>query len=405
MQLAKNACSLVVLAAVVSLSGCRTESGAPVVHGAVFGDGKPDGTTVLARVDGYEITERMLDLRLSELVAAEQARYAGQDGRRLYLRRMVEEVLRVRDAERKKLDHSAVLTQLMISTRRQALDQAQRADLIKDRQPGIEEIKAYFARHRDRYIRLGEVHASHVECLTREDAEAAYRMITEDKVPLHTVATQHSQNERTKKDGGVIGHFNRTSQVSGIRDPQGFTEKVWDCQLGVNPPFRHLDRWHVVVIHQRSDDRPQTLEEAYQRVVNDMQTDFRKDIVEGWLRTAQATADIQYFGEYRPGKGKSPQELMERAVHVADIQVKIDLLTMLAEDYPESELADKALFLIANLMLDELNDYRQAGIVLRRLMERYPKSELFESAKYIDENMYRPGFIRPSSIEELPKKQ
>ncbi len=404
MQTSRITLAVVLLIAAMALAGCRSETAAPGGGQPIFGNGALDNSRILARVNDYAITENMLDLRLEELGKDGQLRYPGPDGRRVFLRHMIDEVLMVREAEARKLHLDPVVARVLIAERRDALIDAQRTDLVKGKEPSIDEVRAFYTKNRDRYMRIGTMHASHIECLTRETADDVYRKVKEKTAPLHTLAVTHSQNNHTKVNGGDLGWFNRNGYIPGIVDSGAFSEAIWHFDIGVNPPLAFGGRWHVVVVHDRQADRPQTLEEAYLRVVNDMQDEFREGLVDGWLRDARAAAAVELYGEYRPGKGRTARELMERAYYVADPHAKLDLLALLVDDYPDDELAPAALFMAANLALDSWGEVRQAHHFLTELITRYPNSELVGDATYILQNMHRPDFIQPRSIEDLRPK-
>ncbi|HOX25241.1 MAG TPA: peptidyl-prolyl cis-trans isomerase [Candidatus Krumholzibacteria bacterium] len=388
------------LAAALVLAGCG-DGARPTGKQPIFGNGTVDNSRVLAKVNGEPITERMLELRFEELAPREQNRFQGEEGRRLFLRQMVDEVLRTRTAEERRLELDPEVARVLISQRRAALDQALRNLLVKDRQPTIDEIRAYFAANQSRYVRLGTMNAAHVECRTKEDADRAYRLASEPGRPFATAVKDYSVNTTTKINAGDLGWFNRGGFIPGILNSKGFTERIWDFAEGVNPPFEFEDSWHVVRINERRYERPQTLEEAYDRVVSDLMPDFQKTVVDDWMRQSRQDADLEYFGEFRPGHGKTDRELLERAFNVKDPQQKLDLLGLLVDDYPESEFADDALFTAGNVALDTWGDRRQAGFFFLELIKRYPTSDYATDSQYILDHMDEPNFVAPRSIEEL----
>ena len=99
----------------------------------------------------------------------------------------------------------------------------------------------------------------------------------------------------------------------------------------------------------------------------------------------------------------TPQQLFERATVNADPQRKIDLLLMIADDFPEYDRADDALFMAANTAIENLVDPSVGGRILETLIEIYPNSELVGDAKFILENLYNPKFRQPTSIEDLKR--
>lgn len=402
MQCARILPLVAALAIGAILVGCDENAG-PSGRQPVFGNGTVDNSRVLAKVNGEAITEAMLDLRFAELTQRERNRFQGEDGRRMFLRQMVDEALRSRAAETRQLQLDPQVAQALISQRRSILDQALRADLVKGREPTIDEVRAFFEEHRENYVRLGTMNAAHVECATRDQADRAYRQARDSGRPFTAAVAEFSSNEATKANNGDLGWFNRGGFIPGIMNSKGFTERIWDLETGLNPPFEFEGRWHVVYVNERKYDRPQTLEEAYDRVLNDLRPEFEQSIIEDWLRQARAEASVEYFGEFRPGQGKTAKELMERAFYAKDPQQKLDLLGLLVDDFPDSEYADDALFMAGNVALDTWGDRRQASFFFSELIKRYPKSDYVSDSQYILEHMDQPEFVNPSSIEDLRK--
>jgi len=388
----------------LTVVGCNT-SQETVSNDALFGDGTLDGSRVLAEVNGLKITEAQLDLRYDELSREDQNRFKGEDGRRVFLRQMIDEVLRVREAEERKLNRDPIVARVLIAQRRGAMDRALLADLTKGQDPDIDQVRDYFNDHRDTYVRLGAINASHIECLTRADAMKAYQEITVDKRPFAYVVHDYTKNDKSIVEGGDLGWFNKGGFIPLVTDSRVFSEAIWDLEVGVNEPIEIDGRWHVVKIHERKYQRKQTLEEAYDRVVSDMLGEFHQDIVEQWLRDARKSADLTFYGEYRPGHGKSAKELLERAFYSNDPQQKLDLLGLLVDDYPDSEQADDALFMAGNVALDTWGDRRQASLFFSELIRRYPDSDYVEDCQYILDHMSDPDFVNPQSIEDLRQGQ
>jgi hypothetical protein len=395
--------SATVLVLALALAGCQGQQDAEpaVAEQPIFGDGSPDNSRVVASVNGYDITETMVDLRLEELDRAEQARFQGPDGRRLLVRRMVDEALRVQEARARELPRDPGVRRVLIAREREALDLALQRRLFADREPTIDEVRAYFSQHREDYKRLGTMSALHVQVSDRDVAQEVYQQASAEEVPFAHLVAEYSENDQTRANDGDLGWFNRAGFIPGIRDSKGFTEAIWELDMGVNPPLEYRGHWHVVKVADRKYERLQTLEEAYDRVVRDMLPEYRRTLLEQWLRTAREEADLEYFGEFRPGEGKTAEELFERAFHAKDTQNKLDLLGLLITDYPRSEYADDALFMAGNLVLDSWGDRAQASRFLGRLLEDHPESDYAEDARYILENLHRPGFVNPTSIEDL----
>lgn len=370
----------------------------------LFGDFTNDTSEVVARVGDIELTQRMIELYIDELPPRLKSQYTGPDGQRLALKRMIDQTLMVTSAMEIRLYNDQDVARQLISQRRNTLDYAMRNyGLLRGKEPTEEELRKYFEDNRDKYRQAGNVMTRHVECLTRADAELAYKRLMTGEYEnnfLHVVADM-SVNEETKKEGGNTGWFTKGGFIPYIRDSEEYADKVFDLEIGLHPPIQVADRWHVVEVTHRENSRPQTYAEARETVRTDMMPAWQDAIIKDYLLEARTKYGVEMLGQYAPGQGATPAELFNRALAVRDPQQKIDLLNMIYTDYPQSDKADDALFMMANVSLDHWQDVRVAERYLRMLLEEYPDSELREDATFLRENLYNPRKLNPQSIEDL----
>lgn len=370
----------------------------------VFGDNFTDTTPVVARVAGVEITEQDLDLRLDELPPNVRNRYAGAEGRRLLLKDMINQALMVRGAVDLELYNQREVARTLISQRRSTLDLAMRAvGLLDKAEPTEEDLRAYFTTNRAQYRQLGAVMAQHIECLNRADAQAAYDRLLrggpKDGFPY--VVADYSVNEATRRKSGELGWFNEGGFVPDITDGPRFTTVAFGLADGVNPPVEVAGRWHVIEILRRENERPMTFAEARDQVRQDMLPGFQEGVIQDYLRQARVTYPVQAYGEYAPGGGLSAEQIFARAMALPDGQDKIDMFMLVVSEFPDSDRADDALFLTAQVYLDLWGDSRSAGRCLTELTKLHPESELVDDARYLLENLDNPAALNPQSIEEL----
>jgi len=400
MTVLRNVAWIAVLGAMF-LGGCNSSGTDDNGPQSLFGNGLMDNSRVVARVDGEPITENMLQLRLNEMGPSERSRYEGNAGQRLLVHRMVEESLHVREAEDMQVQRDPLVAQVLIAQYRQAMDLAHRNTLVKDIEPSVDQVREYFESNRDKYVKLGTMQASHIETATRSQAQEAYEALTVTRRAFDSVCKEYSQNSQTILNSGNLGWFNRGGFVPGIRNSESFTTAIWDLEQGTHEPIQIDAVWHVVVVNSRQHGRMQTMDEAYERVVHDMMPELQQKAVRRWIVQAKAEATLEYFDEFRPGLGKTPKELLDRAFHLADPKDQANTLRLLIEDFPDDEYTDDALFMAANLHLDQWGEAREASIYLTALVKRFPDSEYAADSQYILDNMGKPGFTQPRSIEDL----
>jgi len=396
---------LVVLV-MVSLAGCRDDSTTAdqFQWQPLYGDFTSDTTPVVAEIGDIQIRQRMVELYIDELPHDKKKKFQGPDGDRLALKVMIDQVLLVQGAMERKIYNDQDVARQLISQRRNTLVYAMRNyGLLRDNGPDEKDLQEYFNNNRAKYRQQGLVMSRHVECLTKEDADLAYQRLTSKspKTPFETVVGEMSVNDDTKKDGGVTGWFSKGGFIPFIRNSEQYATMVYDMDMGLHPPIKVGDRWHVVEVTHREYERPQTFTEARSKVEKDMLPGWQDGVVKDYLLAARQKHPVTMMGVYAPGQGATEDELFRRAMAVADPDKKLALLSMIHTDYPQGSRADDALFISANVALEVWQDPRIAERYLRMLIDEYPDSELIEDAKFLRDNLYNPKVLNPQSIEDL----
>ncbi len=406
---------LLIVSSLVLLAACQEGSSSSAGSRTIaknfqwqplFGDGTNDASGVIALVGDFEITARDLELYREELPAAQETTYQGPTGERLLLKRMVDNVLMARAAVTKGLYNDPDVARTIIAKRRDTLVRAMlNYGLLRDRKPSDEEVREYFMNNRSKYRQLGIVNARHIECLTKDAAEKAYQRLVAGgkRNDWMSVMVEMSVNEESKVHEGSVGWFNQDATIPFIKGSMKFINEVFDLEIGLHPPFRILDQWHVVEILKRVNERPSTFSEVKATVELEMMPIWQEAIIRDFLLEARKQHNVEMLGEFAPGRGLSVDELFARAMAVSSVDRKIELLDLVYSDYPESDRGDDALFMAANIVLEARMDTRNAERYLLKLLEEYPDSELAEDAKFLKDNLHNPEVLNPKSIEELRK--
>jgi hypothetical protein len=370
----------------------------------IFGNGFIDKTPVLCRIGGQEITEKMLRLRYEELPRSLKSRFSGEGWEKRFLRYMVDELLLTQAAVERKLYLEPQIMQNLISTRRSALKTAMRdIELIKGIQPTEERIQQHYEQSKIHYKRQGTMHARHIQCNSREAAQDAYDRLRRGgwEGGFGYVVADYSVNEESAKLAGDLGWFNKNGFIPALPYGKEFSAFIWDWEPGLHEPFEFQGDWHVLEILGREYERLLTLDEARDQIVRELQPIVEEEAVDDWLRQRKQEVAVEYFGDYRPGQGLNPRELFERAWYANTPEQQLDYFKMLLDDYPDSDLVDDALFMMAQIHLDRWGELAIAARYLKRLLDEHPDSELSEDARYIMDNMGKPGFMSPKAIEDV----
>jgi hypothetical protein len=392
-----------------TLSSCQR----PGVGGAepdfkrIFGNGFKDASPVLAKVGDLEISRNDFDRRLAELPEKTRKQYAGEGWERRFLRFMTDEALLYQEAQKRKLARDPEIGEILISTQRHILINALRErSLAKEAKPTDQELRSYFEHTRASYKVMGSLQAQHIQCRDRQTAWEAYRAIRAAINPTAEFPRQvakHSVNEVSAKQAGELGWFNKGGFIQVIPYSARFTEVVWDWPMGLHEPVEIDGDWHVVELTGRKAERLLTFEEARHQVLNALLPIAKNKHIDAFLRQARRAANIEYFGEYAPGGGVNPRDLIRLAQLAPTPEEKIEVLKQVIEEFPESEYVDDAMFLMANVYLDAWADIAFASNYLDDLIREHPDSEYVDQARFLLENLAKPNFGQPRSAEDLQR--
>ncbi len=373
----------------------------------IFGNGFKDVSPVLAKVGDLEISRNDFDRRLAELPEKTRKQYTGEGWEKRFLRFMTDEALLYQEAQKRNIARDPEIGGMLISTQRHILINALRErSLANEAKPTEQELRSYFERTRDSFKVMGALQAQHIQCRDRQTAWEAYRAIRAAVNPAAEFPRQvakHSVNMVSAKQAGELGWFNKGGFIQAIPSAARFTEVIWDWPMGLHEPVEINGDWHVVELTRRTAERTLTFEEARDQVLNALMPIAKEKHLEGFLRQARRAANIEYFGEYAPGGGMNPRDLVRLAQLAPTPEEKLDILKQVIEEYPESDYVDDALFLAANVYLDAWSNIPFAANYLDDLVREYPDSEYVEQARYLLDNLHKPNFGQPSSASDLQR--
>ena len=370
----------------------------------IYGHGLHDTSPVIATVGDLEITQMDLDLRFDELPPKLKHEYQGEEGQRLLLKDMVEQALMVMGAVELGLYNDTDVARTLISQRRSTLDLAMRnIGLLKEAQPTEDEIRDFFDKNRSQFRQEGMSLARHIECLGQQEAQQAYARLLQGGLEndFPHVVKDFSRNIESGKNSGELGWFNKGGFIPFVLNSQEFTTMAADLDIGLHPPVRVGDRWHVVEILKKEHGRPMTFGEARGQVLQAMLPGHQDQVTKDYLLEARQQHQVTMLGRFAPGQGMTPESLFARGMALADPERKLDMFSLVVTDFPAHDKADDALFMSAMVALDSWQDRRVAERYLTRLLTEYPDSELVDDAKFLQENLYNPKALSPKTIEEL----
>jgi hypothetical protein len=397
-----------VLSLALVLSSCRREGTEPARGGApdltqVFGDGFQDGTPVICKVGKLEITQGQFDKYFAEQPPNVKARYTGEGWERRFLSTMVDEALLVNQALAEHLDRDPKTAQALISDRRIVLGNTVRAEQqAADSKPNEGELRRYYEQNKATFQQLGARQVRDIQTRDHQSALAAYKMV-KGGTPFPYAVAKYSINPDSAPKGGDLGWFNKGGFIPGIPYNKEFGDTIWDWPVGLHEPVQIHGDWHVIEVLRREEEHALSFEEARDQVLQAMMPRLKQERLDDFLKQRRKQVAIEYFGQYQPGGGRGPLELLRTAKLANTPEAQIDICKQILEDYPDSEYADDALFLEANVYIDAWDDIPSGTAALDQLIREHPDSDLREQAQYLMDNAGKPGFWKPQRLEDLRK--
>jgi hypothetical protein len=138
-------------------------------------------------------------------------------------------------------------------------------------------------------------------------------------------------------------------------------------------------------------------------VVQELAPRLKQDRLDDFLKQARQQVPVEYLGQFKLGGGRGPLELLKTAQLANTPEQQLDICKQILSDYPDCEYVDDAMFLMANVYIDNWADVPSATNLLDRLIREHPDSELREQAQYLLDNCGKPGFWKPKRLEDLQK--
>ncbi len=398
---------VLILALGLMLASCQEDTSGKNSEQAIFGSNGQDISEVIALVGDITITQSDLDFHFDELLPRLQKKYTGGGGQEMLLKDMIDQTLLVLGAREMGLQNREDVARTLISQQRTTMvDAMNNIGVIEGNEPTETDFRAFFNDNRKEFKQVAMIRVRHVECMTEEDANTVYELISKNTSGYNfmKVAAEYSVNKASLASNCDLGWFNRNGIVPLVERGNEFIKLSFDMPKGLNKPIFVVDRWHVVEVTERMEERMMTFNEALSLVKNAMMPGYYDGLIKDYLLSARDTYAVSRYGKYTPGEGLTPDLIMARASQADDPGVKIDYYRMLYIDYPDSERADDALFMCAMICLDNYHDRRLADRYLKIMIKEYPESEMYDDALFLKENLYIPEAFSPTSIEQLRGK-
>jgi peptidyl-prolyl cis-trans isomerase C len=360
------------LAATVLLSGCG-------------GKGRE---RVIARVGSVEFTVADLDRRLAELPPYVQQQFAGLEGKKEFLNRLVEEEVMYQAARQAGYQTHPDVKRAVEAIERRTMIQSYYTDNIEGAvEVPEDEVVAYYEEHDEQFQRRARIKFRHIMTATRAQAAAARERVLAGQ-DFASVARDVSIDPGTKEAGGLTRPITEGDALLSAGMSVEFIKSLFDLKVGeVSDPLRGDKGWHIVRLEEKTPAGTKPLEEVRDQIVRSLEPiktrEYYEVVLQDLKDKLKASIDEDAF---RP-QTRTEEELFTLAQETDDPLKRLGYYGELVMGYPEGEHADEAQFMIGFIQAEELKNYDAARNAFQRLLANYPDSELIDSANWMIENM------------------
>lgn len=265
--------------------------------------GTPD-TLVIAKVGDKEIRFGELNELIKMMPPSYQAMFKTSDQITKLLERQVDNILFAEEARRLKLDQDptvrykieeftkGILTQALIET------SVNKGITVTDG-----DIGEYYKKHQDEFQVPEKRKISHILIAVAPDAPESEKKEKKAQAEgirarakagedFSALATQYSDDTKTKNKGGVLGFFS-----AGSKDPElekaAFALRKDEVSNLITTP----KGYHIVKLLDTQEATTRSLEESKSRISNKLQQERRNEAVTKLLEALKAKTDIVIYDE------------------------------------------------------------------------------------------------------------
>jgi len=286
----------------------------------------------------------------------------------------------------------------------------------------------YTTNKTDKYTSPEEVHVRHILFQLPRDADAKKRDELHERAKatlerlkkgedFAALAKELSDDAATKDKGGDLGAVGKSGFFGSLGRQQALADSAWKAPLNVaQGPVKTGLGWHVYEVTEKLPAKPRPLEEMKGVIVRQLTQQSNEDFYKQSL--AQEKLDLHLrvdsaaVGAVVNAK-KSAVEMFRDAGEIPGADERVTAYRAVVTQYPESEYAPQALFMVGFVESEEKRDYDHAEESFRELVQKYPNSELVSSAQWMLANMRSdktpnfdlPGDLGKASDHDAPQRE
>ncbi len=366
--------------------------GSIVVFAAILvvflGCAKEPESPGLAKVGNTVITEADFESRMVGMPPYMRQQISSPEGKKRFLRGLVEEEAIVQEAEAMGLDGLDEFKTEMKMRRRDALVRHFYTQVIEARsKPSDEEVAEYYESNQ-REFRVPEyLEARHILVETKRQAQDIRRQLL-DGASFEELAAEHSLDKQTSGRGGRLhGVVQRGAPIRGLGNLQEFTEACFQLDAGQpSQPMKTEMGYHIVIVDASFPESVRPLDDVKSDIAQMLTPDVRDRVRDEVVAELMSRYDVEFFADSE-AEPRSPEDLFKLASEEPNARKKIEYYEQFVEAYPDNERVYEASFMIGFTLAEDLKAYDEAQTVFEDFLGKYPESDLSDDARWMLENM------------------
>jgi peptidyl-prolyl cis-trans isomerase C len=200
----------------------EAEAEAPAAPPPLTPEEQARRATVLAVVNGTELTIGEFEDRLNKQGPFRRVQYGTPEKRREFLDEMIEWELEAQEARRRKLHEDESVRQQVKRVMSSLLLRREVDDRVRPEDVTTEEMQAYYEEHITTFKRPERVRAYHIVMADRAKAQSLLSRILDEETDtreFRRLAREMSEDAVTKRRGGDLRYFTRPEE-RGEGDPE-----------------------------------------------------------------------------------------------------------------------------------------------------------------------------------------
>ncbi len=405
-------------AALLAALGCFTAS-APIAMAAARPKGKAathstshaakpaadGGARVLARVGDAVVTQADFDARLADLPPQFKSQYSTPDQKRDFINRLLEEKVWYEAARRANVAARPEVQKQLVGFQRDLLIRTYLGEVMQKAPPPSDSlVNAYYQAHQSEFMSEEQIQVRHIQTADEKTAKDVLAQLKSGG-DFAALAKKYSTDAATKDKGGDLGPVGRGGFFGALGRQQAMADSAWKAPLHKpQGPIHSGLGWHVYEVTDKVAPHARPLEEIKGVIVRQLTQQANQDFYQQSLAREKLdlhlTVDSAAVSAVVNAK-KTAVEMFRDAGEIPGADERVAAYRAVVNDYPTSEYAPQALFMVGFVESEEKRDYDHAEGAFKELLAKYPNSELVSSAQWMLDNMRSdktPNFDLPGDL-------